>query len=771
MGRGATRMGGWILGLWGCLALRAVDAAEVPLAFPLSTIIAAPQRLPLDAGAIQAEVEIGADAPVDLRLALWVRTDDGVFFEAPTVGHLAPGTHQLSADLAGAWSAEPVGERWSPYQRSRVVGYGVVASAASGAQHGLRLRHLVALPGEAPPPAALGSLRELQVADMAPDGAHGACGERWSCSVVPAPAPTNPYDADEFCLDAEVTLPDGGHLTIPGFYDQPMRLMDRGDREVTRGAGGGRFCVRFRPWLPGRHHLQLLARWGSATRSLPLPDLVVAGPACDAIVHVDRTDPRFFSREGAFCWPVGLNLASPRDDGATRDLRYGIRPTPDRGSFAYDAYFARLAAAGGDAAEIWLSTWNLGLEWQAGWTGYHGIGRYNEGNAARLDRVLDDAWAHGVRLVLNLNNHGQVLAHSGESEWQWNPINSANGGWISDPQEIFSDPRALRAQDQLRRYLAARYADHPAVLVWKLWSEVDLTQLGCATIRAWRQPTGLAQWHRRACDDWHRLDSYHHPVATHVATTYQNAHPGLVSIPELDAIGLDAYFQPGVYTSAESLFGLMRDTMLDPGDGWRVSGCARWRKPVFVTEYGGGWREANKATLAAEHRSGAWLALVTGEAAAPMLWWHEWVDQTDAWAPYHAIRAFLQGEDLRGEAGESVSLVCEGGEECWAQAWRRPGRMLVYLQDATWGRTAKASLHQGGALELSPSAGPGRMHVQWWDADRGIVTAESVLTHAGGRLLVPIPDFRGQIALKVWRLPPALVPDPGTGNGRSSAVH
>jgi hypothetical protein len=511
--------------------------------------------------------------------------------------------------------------------------------------------------------------------------------------------------------------------------------------------------VRFRPREPGRHHLRLTARWrGGHELALDLPDLDVSGEPRDEIVHVDRRDPRFFSAGDAFAWPIGINLASPRDYGATKEPRYGIKPTPDRGTFSYDAYFARLAAAGGDAAEVWLSTWNLGLEWSPTWSGYHGIGRYSEFNAARLDRTLDLAWSRGVRLVLNLNNHGQVLANSGESEWQWNPINSANGGWISDPQAIFTDARALKAQDNLRRYIAARYADHPGVLIWKLYSEVDLTQLGIATIRSWKDPRLLADWHRRACDDWHRLDSYRHPVATHVATTYQNAHPAVFGIPELDAIGLDAYYERGVYTSAETFYGLMCDTMFDPGDGWRVSGVGRWKKPVFVTEYGGGWREKSSAHLELEHRCGAWLALVTGEAASPMLWWHEWVDQQDEWKPYGAIRRFIAGEDLRGD-GKSAQLRAGGvAGELRAQAWRRPGRVLAYAQHLGWPRDPEHPPQCANAwIEIGAQAEPGTVHYEWWDPDLGVVVASGQVEHQGGPLQLQAPAFAGHIALKAWR--------------------
>jgi hypothetical protein len=225
------------------------------------------------------------------------------------------------------------------------------------------------------------------------------------------------------------------------------------------------------------------------------------------------------------------------------------------------------------------------------------------------------------------------------------------------------------------------------------------------------------------------------------------------SLRELDAIGLDAYYERGVYTSAESFFGLMCDTMFDPGDGWRISGVARWKKPVFITEYGGGWREKSKAHLEVEHRSGAWLALVTGEAASPMLWWHEWVDQQDEWQPYGAIHRFIAGEDLRGD-GSSAQLLAGGGGrgELRVQAWRRLGRVLAYAQDLSWAHDFDHPPRCADAwIELSAHADPGTVHYEWWDPDLGVVIGSGRIEHNGGPLRLQAPTFSGHIALKAWR--------------------
>ena len=744
--------------------LYAAEQSTVNVVAPLTTIVYALTAL-TDQSRLGIDVELPADAPGGLAASIFVVDDTGQWYQSPVRSTLAPGaTTHLLADLnvAALWRSEPGITVLSPARRALLRRFGVFIWGEHPAH---TLVTVTILPPDAlaagsasPAPAqdaARGALRDLALEGADASGAaHGQTGRRWSLQLRPAPFPDNPYDPQEFSLDLAINGPEGFYALIPGFYDLPMALTDRGDSEDSQVAGPDRFQVRFRPRLPGTYRLTLQARWHQGpAQTLHLPDLVVAGAPWDEYLHVDPVDHRFFSvgtSHPRFIWPIGLNLASPCDQLTENDpskRAYGTTPTPDRGTFAYEAFLARLAAAGGTAAEIWMSSWNLGLEWNGMWRGYHNIGRYNERNAARMDRLLDESWAHGIRLVVNLNNHGQYLANSGESEWLTNPYNIINGGPLEIPDEVFTDPTAIRAQDNLRRYLAARYADHPAVLLWKLFSEVDLTQLGIKAIRAGQGGMeDLRAWHEHAADQWHHLDTYGHPVGTHVATTYQNADPRLFSSPYIDAIGLDSYYAPNVYTHASNLSGLMVDAMLDPYRGVLVLD-----KPVFVTEYGGGFHNMNHDELGVEHRTGAWLALVTGEATSPMLWMHEWVDQNNQWRPYGAISRFIAGEDLRGTNAATVTL--QASDPIWAQAWQRPGLVLAYLQDQRW---AHAYAPQGpvadGVLTIGESVPAGTLAYEWWDCDSGMIISHGMQHHSGGALRLQVPTFQAHIALKLRRM-------------------
>jgi len=56
-------------------------------------------------------------------------------------------------------------------------------------------------------------------------------------------------------------------------------------------------------------------------------------------------------------------------------------------------------------------------------------------------------------------------------------------------------------------------------------------------------------------------------------------------------------------------------------------------KPVFATEFGGREKDGPLAKAETEIRIGHWAGLVAGHTVAPFCWWHQWVDQTETYAP------------------------------------------------------------------------------------------------------------------------------------------
>ncbi len=771
---GRLRTLGRVCGLLAVLSLFMVGNAaevEVTLLAPLTTRVVVASDVTGADVEVSATVVVPGDAPADLGVGIAAMDRHGRWFDQARFGVLTPGRHQLRWVVDGAATfreGDGLG-RWNSAISANVRTVSLYFWSATASRARLVISDVMIEPREMSPKSS-SILSVAHSLAMSTQAVSARTGERWEVAVRPEPFPQHPYDADAFRLEAVITDPEGREQTIPGFCREPQLLSNRGDREMAMVAGAMDFAVRFRARQPGRHQVRIVARWadGSEIRST-LPEVLVTGTPWDGYVHLDRTDPRFFNVAGAWWWPVGLNLHSPNDVRSHEVL--GTRLTPDLGTATYTTYLERFAAHGGNAVEIWLAPWNLGLEWNGDWPGFHGMGRYNQGNAERLDRILDCAWRLGVRVNLVIASHGQASIRV-DSEWNDHPWNILNGGVLTNPYELFTDPRALLSQQHLRRYLVARYADHPAILAWKLWTEVDLTvagnsswatpsprlkalfaKSGSAAVLDAAPPTmdarlaALTRWHADAAAQLHALDGYGHPVTTHWSNTYQRVHPQVAALPGIDLLCIDAYHSDpsdAEHSPQGQLAKLLWASIDDPQQG-----LMRYAKGVLVTEYGGSSQGSSDASMRADHACGAWAALVGGHAGSPLLWWHEWVDQGDHWQPYAAISAFIAGEDLRG-GGSHDCVVTGGSGDVAGRLWMQTARVLAYVVDLDWNRRGGALARQTQVQIALPALPAGTWQGQWWDADRGIPGPTFSAVHVDGEFVLSVPEFSGHVALKMW---------------------
>jgi hypothetical protein len=718
-----ARVAGRRAGSLACLAFLVLvtgglpAAADIELRAPLTTQHELP--LPLGAGQVSLVITVPEGAPSDLGVGVCALDRDGGRWQRPLAANLGPGRHRFDVDLSpdAALAGEPAAAAWTPLRRCRRLGVYLWSAATRRAR------------------IATATLARLIAVNPGP--ARLAVGERYTVTAGLDPVPLDAWGGEPQ-VSLRIAEPDGTQREVGGFLRQPMRPVDRGDREDMQPSGRLHIACRFRPRVPGRHALELRAQWpsGGSARA-ELPPLLATGEPATGIVRVDAGDPRFFSIDGRPWWPIGLNLHN------TYDLRgnsvLGSRLTPARGSLTYAAILDRLALSGGDAAEVWLSSWNLALAWRDDWPGYHGLLGPNLANAERLDAILDHAWSRGIRLKLVINNHGQA-DRKHDTEWRDNPLNQANGGPCRNPGEVFDHAGAQAHQEQVHRYLVARYADHPAVWGWKLWTEINLTA---------GEADAMRRWHATAAERFHRLDPSGRPVTTHWSKDYTNVDPMIAALPGIDYVSLDAYrakreewLEPVAKTLSDSLH-------------HRDRGLLPMGKPVLVTEFGGSSGPCPEAYRLVDHRTGGWAALVSGHAAAPMLWWWEWVDQGNRWEPYGALRRFTAGEDLRGRDARSHKLSATTARgPLWCRAWIRPGRALGYVQEPAWGtRGGEMPLIENARIRLNDNGAPGSLAVEWWDATSGQLLSRLLLVHPGGALDLQPPPFRGHLAWKASRQP------------------
>ncbi|MBA3686028.1 MAG: hypothetical protein H0W72_12435, partial [Planctomycetes bacterium] len=266
--------------------LRTADScrSSVPIAAPLGTVVPIADEMG-EHTMLEVALTVPNGAPADLGVVAWRTERDGTWFQRVHPDRLGPGLHRLSFALGDDAALTPEGHagRWGATAAASAARVGIVLFASEPGSA------LVDVEARLTAPIAVATsstqrLCDLELAGWDGTQAHATTGRRWSLGVRPTPMPDNPYDPDEFRLDLVIDEPDGSTRTIAAFAEEPVRRVDDGDRERFILDGSLRFATRFRPRLPGRHRLRLIAAWvGGSPLTVQLGDLVVVGEPWDGI--------------------------------------------------------------------------------------------------------------------------------------------------------------------------------------------------------------------------------------------------------------------------------------------------------------------------------------------------------------------------------------------------------------------------------------------------------------------------------------------------------
>ena len=565
----------------------------------------------------------------------------------------------------------------------------------------------------------------------------------------------NPFDVQHADIRAFVTAPSGKTMTVYGFWYQDFERNERYDHDELAPLGRPEWRVRITPSEVGEHKYKLEVQL-KGEEPLETPEFTFAAtPSREhGFVRVSLKDPSYFEfDDGSFFYPVGHNVHTPVD---LRCWQLALnKPHPlARGLKLYESIFPRMAAAGENVAEVWMAAWWVGLEWTRRWRHYHGAGRYSLENAWKLDRLLDNARRHGVRVHLVIDNHGK-LSEFVDPEWDDNPFNKASDpdGNVEHPGEYFTDPRTREMHKQRLRYIAARWGGDPTVMGWELVSEFNLVgngqrgprgnPIGKGDYNYYKTPPARA-WVREMLEALRSYDPYKRPATNHFSGDFNVVDRELAMTPAFDYIVGDGYRdQPGWTAMAQGWF--------------RTFGYAR--KPYWVTEFGGYWNASSPARLEADLHTGLWSTWMTNAGATPLFWWYDFVDQANHYTHYRAFTRFIQGEDRRGQNGfpEEVRFTSardnlDGMQYRWSEgvyAWVFNQQSMAHMPD----KKQDLPRHEG-LTALVPGLTEGPYSIEYWDTYEGkVLLKEQQELQPGQQLNLRFPAFKGDVAVKARRKP------------------
>ncbi|GAA1815244.1 hypothetical protein GCM10009682_40410 [Luedemannella flava] len=578
-------------------------------------------------------------------------------------------------------------------------------------------------PGEAPPPPP-SPRPATTVALRAGAGAPSARGV--SAFVVDTDGVwANPYDPAQVDLTVTFAGPNKAELTVPAFSFQ--------DYEPATGArlGEPHWLVRVAFPVPGRWTATATLA-GGAKPLVSAPLSLDVGPAAEADARgfVRVAGGGFRYDNGSVFHPVGANICWSRETDPVKVLA------------DFDRWLGKLGGFGGNATRVWMAAWSFALEWKD-----TGLGDYTARlrQAWLLDQVLDRAHRQGIRVMLVLVNHGQ-FSRSYNTEWADNPYNRANGGPLAEPEQFVTDEAAQALFERRLRYVAGRWAAHPALWCWEWWNEVSLTPISDAA---------LAPWITRMTRVLRRHDPYRRPITNSYAS---GATSTIWRLPELDFACTHLY-------SADDAGRRMAEFAASE----RANAAG---KPVVLAEYGasGGADDPGTDPEAIGWHNGLWAAAFSGFASGAMYWWwDEYLEKVDGWRQVNGLVEFLKGERLADYtptpatvSGDVVALALTSRRR--VLAWVRAGEYTVAGARAAYTEAVKDALRRnaelaysyqpptvsGAALSLTGLA-DGVWRARWLTCDGGTEVARGEARVTGGKLTLAVPTLVRDIALKLER--------------------
>ncbi|GAG15805.1 unnamed protein product, partial [marine sediment metagenome] len=258
-------------------------------------------------------------------------------------------------------------------------------------------------------------------------------------------------------LRASFVAPSGARSEVVGFLwqDFERRLEKRGEEhkpvevEILTPRGAPEWRIRFAPGEAGTWRYSVgLAVGGRTTRGPAGEFACLEGPS-PGFVRVSQADRRYLCFDsGEPFFIIGHNVCWPGS----------------RGTFDYDDWLPRMSAAGENFFRLWLvrsDACTLEVPRDRD-TGLGGAGSYRLDNAWRVDRILDLAAQHNLRVMLCIFDFYPLrVTHTFRKRKatpfaKMNPYNAALGGPITTPEEFFTDPAARKLAKRLLRYVAAR---------------------------------------------------------------------------------------------------------------------------------------------------------------------------------------------------------------------------------------------------------------------------------------------------------------------------
>ncbi|HRI57503.1 MAG TPA: DUF5060 domain-containing protein, partial [Anaerolineae bacterium] len=506
---------------------------------------------------------------------------------------------------------------------------------------------------------------------------------------------TNPYDARQISLEGLFTAPDGRAWQVPGFWD-----------------GEAAWRLRFTPSQAGEWRYQVTVQDANGV-SQPAAGVfqVTASDQHGWLQVGDQVDPTYSPRylvyhDGAPFYGVGhadaLNILI---DGFSLERGVGL--------------FEDMQAAGENYVVWWpfyaLSPVNNSYD------------DYAVQNLKVIDTIVRNAEQRGIHLVFTVWDHPQLRDET--HAWRDGRWAVSNGFRKLGPiDSFFTDDEAWAWQENLYRYLIARWGYSPAIGLWQTVSEIN-------GANAYDQAD---PWHEKVNAYFVANDPYRHPTtASKSGDVDWLAGWRAMDVPQMHLYEFDG----GAVAAAQVIA------------DWTIKMWNAAEKPNWIGEFG----VTDNAQYPELFHNALWAALGAGAAMTPAEWnsggpWGRLTPEMKA--DLDRLAQFVAGIPLAHWNPQPVQISSnDPAVRGWGVAGEEGG--LIWVQDASLeGQpidAVRANTASRSGVQITVAGLPaGAYAVIPYDTWQGKFLDPIALICAAGRpCLIDLPDFSADLALRL----------------------
>lgn len=549
---------------------------------------------------------------------------------------------------------------------------------------------------------------------------------------------TNPFDPAQIAVNATVTTPTGTTETVAGFWYENIALASTGSDRYTVIPNSGVWKVRYSPKRLGTYSLKITAQDPNSTYQSTNTSFTAIASQNKGFLEKDPTHPtRFITSNGDQFYAVGANLAwsTPND---------------------FSQNFAKFNQNKMNFARIWMSV-DFEPHFLLEWTGtvtkdnnkitWAGLGKYNQENAYKMDKMLEDASTNDVYIMLTLFTYHNFVDWAAR-----NPYGSVVG---SDPKNFWTSAEAKKYFKNFTRYIGARYGAYSHLGVYEFWNELD--QGNTSPLGLTNGKDIMKNWHQEMTEALNLATPRKPLTSTSFAAYGKSWNDGdgtksYVSLPSIDVAS------PHQYDSSANSTNMIA--------GWATE--ARWangkfNRPYVLGEYGYGHNDNYGDTVLAKkldrlnHHS-TWAPIMLGGAASSSLHWrlnYVFLPPPTFLASYKRFAMWFDPELVHIKnmdffwSGENLSGF-------WAGGYKNNNRAIVYFlsKAAKWDIDNPANIT---GVSYSVPLANGTYQIQFTDPYTGSTptsctptTCPASMTISNGTLNLSLPTFSRDLAVKIF---------------------